>query len=324
MPSSRVFSFSDPYQYQHAVRGSAERISVTAKGDFRASLTRIDLDRLWMQRGSANLPEVALSATTVERVGLFFLADHEQAPIRFNGMEFSPGELIIDAPRGGYNHRADGPLRWAALSLTPKDFAAAGLLAGRELTIPSTARRVCPPPASIARLMSLHRRAADFAWTAPEKLTHPGVARSLEHALIHAMVRCLTDDSSDQTTAGNRHRAAVIARFEDFLAANYARPLYMMEICEATRVSVRTLQVCCNEQLGMSPQRYLWLRRMHLARRALLRADPATTTVTAVATDHGFWELGRFSVQYMGIFGESPSATLRKPPDDARHPGSAI
>ena len=33
---------------------------------------------------------------------------------------------------------------------------------------------------------------------------------------------------------------------------------------------------------------YLWLRRMHLARRALLGADAQATTVTTVATDYGF------------------------------------
>jgi AraC-like DNA-binding protein len=54
---------------------------------------------------------------------------------------------------------------------------------------------------------------------------------------------------------------------------------------------------------------------MHLARRALLRADASAATVTMVATDHGFWELGRFSVEYRGLFGESPSASLRRPPD---------
>jgi hypothetical protein len=39
-------------------------------------------------------------------------------------------------------------------------------------------------------------------------------------------------------------------------------------------------------------------------RRALLRADPATSTVTRLATDHGFWELARFSVAHHALFGE--------------------
>jgi AraC-like DNA-binding protein len=68
----------------------------------------------------------------------------------------------------------------------------------------------------------------------------------------------------------------------------------------------------------MGPVRYLWLRRMSLVRAALMRADPATTTVTDIATDHGFWELGRFSVEYRTLFGESPSAALRRPPADRR------
>jgi AraC-like DNA-binding protein len=60
----------------------------------------------------------------------------------------------------------------------------------------------------------------------------------------------------------------------------------------------------------MGPVRYLWLKRMHLANRALARADSASATVTAIATEYGFWELGRFSVEYGRLFGEAPSATL--------------
>ena len=68
----------------------------------------------------------------------------------------------------------------------------------------------------------------------------------------------------------------------------------------------------------MGPIRYLSLRRMHLVRRALLGADPSTATVTRLATDHGFWELGRFAVAYRTLFGESPSESLRRPPDHRR------
>ena len=42
---------------------------------------------------------------------------------------------------------------------------------------------------------------------------------------------------------------------------------------------------------------------------------PCQTAVTRVATDHGFWELGRFSVAYRALFGESPSKSLRRPAD---------
>jgi transcriptional regulator GlxA family with amidase domain len=116
-------------------------------------------------------------------------------------------------------------------------------------------------------------------------------------------------------TAGARRHDKIIARFEEFLESHPDRPLYLTEICAAICVPERTLRVACEEHLGMAPIRFLSLRRMHLVHRALRQADPSKTTVTRIATDHGFWELGRFSVAYRVMFDETPSDSLRRPYD---------
>jgi len=158
----------------------------------------------------------------------------------------------------------------------------------------------------------LHESARYLARATPDILAHPEAARALEEALIHAMIMCLTDATSAQMSVGHDRHLKVLGRLEELLAGHPDRPFYLGEVCAATGVSERMLRVCCQEHLGMGPKRYLWLRRMHLARLELLFSNPETTTVTEIATGKGFWELGRFSVAYRALFGESPSATLRR------------
>jgi AraC-like DNA-binding protein len=110
----------------------------------------------------------------------------------------------------------------------------------------------------------------------------------------------------------------IMRRLERVLEANERRPLYLTELCAKVGVSARVLRAQCQQHLGMSPHRYLWLRRMHLARRALTAADAAHTTVTSIANDYGFGELGRFAVTYRTLFGELPSDALGRPPDGRR------
>ena len=115
-------------------------------------------------------------------------------------------------------------------------------------------------------------------------------------------------------------RAALVRRAQQYLKEYAREPVYVLDLCGATGVSERTLRDAFLEQCGMWPIRYLKLRRVHQARRALRCAAPETTSVKAVAMDNGFWDLGRFAVEYRRLFGESPSATLRA----ARHAGARL
>ena len=199
------------------------------------------------------------------------------------------------------------------MSLTPDALAVhGGAIASRELTAPRETYIARPEPQLLARLRSLHAAACHLAKSNPEALACQATARSLEEDLVHAMVACLTAWLPAASNSRRIRRTRVMSRFEDYLADRPCEPLYLSEICAAIGTSERTLRDCCQEHLSMSPIRYLWRRRMHLARRALRDADPARTSVTEIATGHGFWELGRFSVEYRNLFGESPSTTFRR------------
>lgn len=315
MPGCSTFTCDDPILYQAAIRGGKAEFSVTAKGSFHAKLIHVDLDTLWLQYGHENLPRVSHSVVSQNQAGVIFNADSSGPGAHYCGMEVASNAIFACGAGSPIHIRTSKPHSWMGMALTPEGLSAASrALVGRELTKMSVIRVVRPHPAHMTRLVRLHAAARRLADAAPETLAHPEVSSALEHELVHALVICLADEEPTKVGSGWRHHTAVINRFEETLAASGGRPLYLAEICVAVGASERVLRVSCEEHLGMGPIRYLWLRRMYLARRALLRADPAKATVTQIATEYGFWELGRFSVSYQTLFGESPSATLHKPP----------
>jgi AraC-like DNA-binding protein len=320
MPSSAVLRFTDPDAYYAAIRTAEVKGVVTTRGDYRAELTRIELHRLWMQRGVEGLPRVMNVRRRDPRVAVFFMTEQEQSPLQVRGMVLGTGEIAVLGSGSADHHLSSAACRWGAMSLTPEDLAEAGqAIVGRELTAPSSLTyRLRPSPATLLRLLNLHEAAGHLASAAPDILEKHEVTRAIEHRLIHAMVTCISEGEAVAPRTIDRNHAAVMRRLEETLHANSDRTLYLAELCAAAGTSARTLLACCHEHLGMGPMRYLWLRRMPLARRALRTADLATTTVTEIATDYGFWELGRFSVSYRTLFGETPSASLRRPSQDLR------
>jgi AraC-like DNA-binding protein len=104
----------------------------------------------------------------------------------------------------------------------------------------------------------------------------------------------------------------LVKRAEDYLGADPTLRPSIQELSRVLAVSSRQLYRAFQAEVGVSPAKFLRRRRMTQARLELVEADPARTTVTCVANSWGFWELGRFAVEYRGLFGECPSQTLRR------------
>src|SRR4051812_28510578 len=97
----------------------------------------------------------------------------------------------------------------------------------------------------------------------------------------------------------------------DLVARKAGEPVAIVDLCRAAHVSERTLRNAFHEMHRLSPKKYLIRLRLEEARRALRLARGARGAVTRVATDCGFYELGRFASAYRHLFGERPSDTLR-------------
>jgi AraC-like DNA-binding protein len=111
------------------------------------------------------------------------------------------------------------------------------------------------------------------------------------------------------TRASNRC-TDLVEQAERLALAHIDEPLHISTLCRTLEISERTLRKAFHKIHGLPPCRRLRMLRLSEARRALLAADYRRVTVTEIATEFGFLELGRFSVEYRKVFGESPSQTL--------------
>ena len=315
MPGSAARTFVDPYEYQTFTCDAQHRVVVTGAGSYRAKTVRVDLHNVLLRRAWQSLPTISHLAIPAGRSAICFSVDPHQTLGIWGGHEIQPGGMFVVHSGGEFFSQTDERQSWASLSLSSDALtASAQALIGYDLKLPRATQVAQPQAAAMSRLVALHKAAGDLAETAPEILACPEVAQVMETELLRAVIDCLTDAASVPEPLTPRLK--VMSRFEEFVTANSERPLYITDVCMGIGVAERTLRLHCLEHLGVSPHRYLWLRRMHQVRRALALADATAKTVTGIATDHGFWELGRFSVAYRKLFGESPSATLHRAADD--------
>ena len=306
-----VFS-ADVDQHAESLSAWQQRYEQLGRGRFAGRLDEIWLDDLQLFRERTN---VAMLETGTPWPGAWTLG----VP------------LAMSAPAVNFGHRVDPDSALIVESgngmclRTPEAFDVVGIsIAADALRCPtneplgraaSDARRVPVVRIAPASMEALRAKLLDaFSVLAGNAgvLGNPAVRATLRNEVLDSVMEALEHRVGEARESGTHAAHRRLADQARALAHDSpALPPSVPELCERLGVSRRTLQTCFQQVLGTSPHRYLLDMRLNGLRRAL-RSASASDTVQALAADWGFWHLSSCAADYRRLFGELPSASLRR------------
>ncbi len=283
------FSATQDIEAQSALlSGWNQSYAQLSGGAFRGSLAEARLPSLYMFREitSQTLFQAGEVGADVVAVGVPLRLS---GAARFCGARADGRHLHLFSGGDGFEFHTPAGLDMAGLVLPRAAFGTQDLGSARLLDVSPEALRGL-------------RRLILEAFEAVSAANAPAVAADLTEALRAAV----SDEGEGDDLPKRRHR--------DLLAELRARVIAQEEmprvdqLCADLAISRRSLQNLCQSALNMRPLAYIKALRLNLSRQHLYNG----MSVTQAATEAGFWHFGRFAQDYAALFGELPSATLRR------------
>jgi transcriptional regulator GlxA family with amidase domain len=102
-----------------------------------------------------------------------------------------------------------------------------------------------------------------------------------------------------------------VRRAEEYIATHWNQPITIASLARATAASARSIFYHFKSARGQSPMSFVKQVRLDHAREMLKRCGIGCS-VTEIAVECGFGNLGHFAGDYLKRFGEHPSDTLKR------------
>jgi AraC family transcriptional regulator, ethanolamine operon transcriptional activator len=271
---------------------------------------------------TARSTPVALLGTLSRATVLLVLPLQGREAVALNGLAVKPRRVAAFGAGAKYEAASPRACAWATVALPAAT--AAALLGRRRLPPalrPGAHALLRASPGAWTRAAALARDACEVAARDPGVFDVEKARRALRAAVIEAADELLASPDDEREPVPTRrarmaHRR-LVRLVDDHVTAAPARIPGVAELSAALGVSERQMREAFAGVLGVSPSRYLRLRRLVLVRAALRSPGRSWASVREAALAHGFWHLGRFARIYRDAFGEPPSTTLGRVPDRA-------
>ncbi|VIO69688.1 HTH-type transcriptional activator RhaR [Bradyrhizobium ivorense] len=305
--TSRLEGFEGLHQ---AVKGSHVDVMQLERGRLRGTLSHVGIGDFSLSIGAFNVGVRTQRISTEEKliVGMLLSAKDRVTHWAF---DMQPADVLVIPPSVEHDGVFHSGSSYAAIRL---DLADLPSVFGGE-------PRLADPEAWLEKR---HYRADDGVGMAgaqrlqqivPHLARQPGaLSEASAEFWKRAIVDCMTapvaaslprDDSGYLPSA-----MKLVRNIEEYLEAAGSRPVHVSEICSAFGVSRRSLHRAFHEVFGIGPVTFLRHKRLCAIHSILRQSRPKQTTVSEVALEQGFIELGRFAQYYRAMFGEYPSQTL--------------
>ncbi len=307
--------FRDHDELSSLIHGGTAEFFQRAPGAFKGRFALVTLESGSVQFGQVELPYLSSGSPAADRTA-FILHLKPQRGYVWKGRAVQPGAIMVLPPRSEHQDISPSRSSWAILDFhrTPLERALSDLNGAEyPLNLQGNSRLILPEPGSFETL----RRRLEAVQAAVERdpsiLEVPEARQGIDESILSALALAVGSASLLRPHHyGAAARARVVRQVEAYLLASSGKSVSLAELCAVAGVGERTLRNLFQERFGMSPVRYLKMRRLHQIRRALRRADPEFNTVRSIAHRCGAWHLGRFANEYRTLFNESPLETLRK------------
>ena len=305
--------FSEVEDLTAQLRGIAADAVPLVPGSFAASLASVHLGDVVVQvvRGA---PLLLLGTAKAGMTGLIQVLEGS-AKARWNGRRIAVEEIALCSGRNQHEAAYQEAFACTVISFATAEHAEGGAVAGGRAPGPDAPIAALRPEADARAILAAIGRAIEEATATGCAALRDAEARRSLRATILDIVRGMlaVPEAAGRAQARlGRSRQRIVHAADAYLRANLARPVYTDELCVALGVSATSLHQAFHATVGISPHRYLKMRRMGMVRAALLSLSGPWHSVKAIALSHGFWHLGQFCLDYRAMYGETPSGTLAR------------
>jgi AraC family ethanolamine operon transcriptional activator len=296
---------------RHAIAGSNVEIVQLSPHPVRGSLLTASFGNIAFSKGyfSGSIRGSGPLSQTHFCMGLIL---NRVGDVISFGDDVEPGDIICTPPGEEHYLRFGAAASFASVLITPADLRASfvgesGLdddaVWANALRFRADARIASEVTRRVLAMSALLKSHGSFLSEAAAEFWRRAMLEAFATTVVHGVPPHRPHIPSP---------VRLVQEVERYVDIRPDAPVHISEICTAFRVSRRTLHRAFHDAVGIGPIAYLRRKRLCAVHSTLVKADPSRTRVTDIAIEFGFSEMGRFAGQYLSMFGESPSATLRK------------